>query len=73
MTERANRASYNAVSRALGWAVDRSVIGSAYWDVNRAVKGAMNEAVYGAVRGAVFQSLNDQSHPALKDFLGEAR
>ena len=81
MTEKTNRASYNAVRGALGWAVDNAVYGAVdralNVDVTNAVDGAdavswaMHRAVNGAIYGAV-NGMSDPAHPALQDYLGEA-
>ena len=67
MTEKTNRSVFWAVGGAVYGAVDRTVADAVYWEVWQAV---VSRAVDEAVRGTVFQSLDDQSHPALQAFLG---
>lgn len=62
-----------AVRVVMNGDVNGVVLGATTVDVWGAVAVAVDGAVGWAVRGAVLQSLNVHSHPALKDFLGEAQ
>ncbi len=71
--KRGNEAVWGIVDRATYWALR-----GAMWDaVDRAMADAASDAVYRAVPramgGAVYEAVNDSSHPALQDFLREAR
>ena len=71
-----NNAVGDAVFWSAYWNVHVAVHGAVYWEVWH-VWQALREAgwreVTGAVDGAVRQPLSDSEHPALQDFLREAR
>jgi hypothetical protein len=74
-----NLKSSNAlVNGAVDWAADRALNIDVAGAVRDDVDGAVSGAVYGAVADAVYEAVGnardgDPPHPALKDYLGEAR
>jgi hypothetical protein len=69
-----NDAVYRAVNNAVYWNVHGAVNRAVYWAVNEAGNRAVVRATNGDVSGAVWGDVGqDPDHPALQDFLGEAR
>ncbi len=72
--ETVNDAAFKVVEESVWGAMGGAVSGAVVWAVRRAVYGAVHWAVKGAVKGAVRVAVyGDPHHPALQDFLREAR